>query len=245
MQSPQLVLFDLDGTLIDSAAGIFSSLDHAFAQIGVTLPPREVLRTWIGPPFHQSFPSVLGKTELVETAIAHYREHYIETGWTGHTVYPGIAELIQTLAAAGRTLAVVTTKVSVQAKKIVAALPFGAAFAHVYGADLKTTHSAKAEMIAQALGDFATAPPHAAMVGDRHFDIEGARANDVRGIGVSWGFGSVDELTRAGAHALAHTPHELARLLATSSVSAATMPATAPVPLTTAARRCRRRCADS
>ena len=232
MGSPKLVLFDLDGTLIDSAAGIFSSLDHAFAQIGVTLPPREVLRGWIGPPFHQSFPSVLGDdAELVETALAHYREHYIATGWAGHAVYPGIAQLIQALAADGRTLAVVTTKVSVQAKKIVASLPFGAGFAQVYGADARTTHSAKAEMVAQALADFAVAPEQAAMIGDRHFDIAGARANGVRGIGVSWGFGSVEELTQAGAHALAHTPQELADLLALPrAVNAAATPATAPVP---------------
>jgi len=232
VKSPQLVLFDLDGTLIDSAAGIFSSLDHAFAQIGVALPPREVLRSWIGPPFHQSFPSVLGDdAELVEAAIAHYREHYIATGWAGHAVYPGIAELIQLLAADGRTLAIVTTKVSVQAKKIVASLPFGAGFAQVYGADLKTAHSAKAEMIAQALTDFAMTPQHAVMIGDRHFDIAGARANNVRGIGVSWGFGSVEELNEAGAHALAHTPQELARLLALpQEVSAAATPAAVPVP---------------
>jgi phosphoglycolate phosphatase len=230
--SPKLVLFDLDGTLIDSAAGIFSSLDHAFAQIGVALPPREVLRTWIGPPFHQSFPTVLGDdAELVEAAIAHYRDHYIATGWAGHAVYPGIAELIQRLAADGRTLAIVTTKVSVQAKKIVAALPFGAVFAQVYGAELTTAHSAKAEMVAQALSDFAIAPAEAAMIGDRHFDIAGARANAVRSIGVSWGFGSVEELTEAGAHALAHAPHELAQLLAVPpAVSAAAMPAAAPVP---------------
>jgi phosphoglycolate phosphatase len=222
MKSPQLVLFDLDGTLIDSAAGIFSSLDHAFAQIGVALPPREVLRTWIGPPFHQSFPTVLGDdAELVEMAIAHYRDHYIATGWAGHAVYPGIAELIQRLAADGRKLAIVTTKVSVQAKKIVASLPFGPAFAQVYGADLTTAHSAKAEMIARALEDFATAPADAAMIGDRHFDIAGARANGVRAIGVSWGFGSVEELTEAGAHALAHTPHELTRLLAARALDAA------------------------
>ena len=227
MKSPQLVLFDLDGTLIDSAAGIFSSLDHAFAQVGVALPPREVLRGWIGPPFHQSFPSVLGDdAQLVETTIAHYREHYIATGWSGHSVYPGVAEVIAGLVANGCRLAVVTTKVIVQARKIVAALPFGSAFTQVYGAEPETTHSAKAEMIAQALRDFATLPEHAAMIGDRHFDIAGARATGVRAIGVSWGFGSVEELTQAGAHALAHTPHDLARLLAMpSTVSAAAVPA--------------------
>ncbi len=74
---------------------------------------------------------------------------------------------------------------------------------------MKTAHSAKAEMIAQALTDFDVAAKHAAMVGDRRFDMEGAVANRVRGIGVSWGFGSVEELRNAGAYAIVHAPGEL------------------------------------
>ena len=218
MRTPQLVLFDLDGTLIDSESGIFASLDHAFARIGVALPPRDVLRGWIGPPFYQTFPSVLGNdSELVETAIAHYREHYVATGWAQHTVYRGVAELIEALVADDRKLAVVTTKVDVQARKIVASLSFGAAFANVYAAGAKTRHSAKAEMIAQALADFGTPPAHAVMVGDRHFDMEGARASGVRAVGVTWGFGGADELRAAHADALAHAPSELAPLLGLES----------------------------
>jgi len=212
--APKLVLFDLDGTLIDSESGIFASLGHAFAQVGVALPPHEVLRTWIGPPFYQTFPSVLGDdSELIETAIAHYRDHYVATGWAQHTVYRGIAELIEALVADDRKLAVVTTKVEVQARKIVASLPFGSAFANVYAASANTQHSAKAEMIAQALADFGMPPTHAVMVGDRHFDIEGARSNGVRAFGVTWGFGSAEELRVAGADAAAHSPSELAPLL--------------------------------
>ena len=212
----RLVLFDLDGTLIDSAAGIFASLDHAFAQIGAELLPREgALRAWIGPPFHQTFPSVLGENpERIELAdSAAYRDHYIATGWTGHSIYPGIGDAIAALAADGCALGVVTTKPLPQARKIIDSLPFGAHFDRFYGPDIKTPHSAKAQMIAQALQDFAMSAANAAMVGDRHFDIEGARANDVRGIGVSWGFGSVDELHAAGADAIAHAPEELLRLL--------------------------------
>ncbi|MDR3387305.1 MAG: HAD hydrolase-like protein [Rudaea sp.] len=212
--STRLALFDLDGTLIDSATGIFASLDHAFAQIGAELPPRETLHAWIGPPFHQTFPSVLGDDpERVELAIAKYREHYIDSGWAGHSVYPGIAEAIAALAATGCALGVVTTKVQDQARKIVDHLPFGAHFQRVYGPDLKTPHSAKAQMIAQALQDFAVPAANTAMIGDRHFDIEGARANDVRGIGVGWGFGSIRELEAAGADAIAHAPRELPALL--------------------------------
>jgi len=218
---PKLVLFDLDGTLIDSEIGIFASLDHAFAQIGVALPARDVLRTWIGPPFYQTFPSILGDdSELVETAIAHYRDHYVTTGWAGHRVYPGIGGLIETLGADDRKMAVVTTKVGVQARKIVASLAFGSAFANVYAADAKAMHSAKAEMIAQALADFGAVPDQAVMIGDRHFDIEGARANGVRAIGVTWGFGSADELRAAGAQELVHSALELGAALGIEAAAA-------------------------
>jgi phosphoglycolate phosphatase len=217
----KLVLFDLDGTLINSEPGIFGSLRHAFAQIGAELPQESVLRGWIGPPFHQSFPTVLGDDPArIELAIGHYREHYLAEGWSGHAVYPGIAEVIAALVAAGCALGVVTTKHLPQARKIVAHLPFGNAFTRIYGPDAMTAHSAKAEMIAQALADFAIAPSDAAMVGDRHFDIEGARANGARAIGVAWGFGDTAELTAAGADAIAHSPTELRALLIEAALSA-------------------------
>jgi len=213
-RAPHLVLFDLDGTLIDSEPGITASLDYAFAQIGAELPPREVLRTWIGPPFRQTFPSVLGDDEArIEAAIGHYRTRFEDIGWSEHAVYDGIAELVASIAARGHVLAIVTTKPQAQAQRIIDHLPFGAAFARVYGPDAHHAHCAKAEMIAQALTDFGAQPQHSVMIGDRYFDIEGARANAVAGLGVAWGFGSVEELRAAGAHAIAHAPEELSTLV--------------------------------
>ena len=206
----RLVLFDLDGTLIDSANGIFASLDHAFAQVGAQLPAREALRAWIGPPFHQTFPSVLGDDPArIALAIEKYREHYSDSGWAGHTVYPGIAAMISAFAERDVAMGVVTTKPKAQAHLIIDHLPFGAHFVRVYGPDIKSAHCTKSEMIAQALVDFDVAAECTAMVGDRYFDIEGACANRVRGVGVSWGFGSVEELQSAGAQAIVHTPDEL------------------------------------
>ena len=213
-RSPQLVLFDLDGTLIDSEPGITASLGYAFAQIGADLPPREVLRTWIGPPFKQTFPSVLGDDALrIEAAIGHYRTRFEDVGWSEHAVYAGIAELIASLASRGPALAIVTTKPQSQAQRIIDHLPFGAAFARVYGPDAQQAHCAKAEMIAQALSDFGASAQDSMMIGDRYFDIEGARANAVRGLGVAWGFGSLEELRAAGAHAIADSPPHLSELL--------------------------------
>jgi phosphoglycolate phosphatase len=208
------VLFDLDGTLIDSEPGITACLAHAFERIGAELPAREVLRTWIGPPFRQTFPSVLGDDEArIVAAIDHYRDRFEESGWSEHAVYEGIPQLIASLVAQGDTLAVVTTKPESQARLIVDHFAFGSAFARVYGPVDRHAHRSKAEMIAEALDDFGVRAEHATMIGDRHFDIEGARANGVRGLGVAWGFGSVEELREAGAHAIAHAPSQLAPLL--------------------------------
>jgi len=210
----QLVLFDLDGTLIHSEAGIVGSLRHAFDRLGHAAPPLEELRRWIGPPLRQSFPRVIGDDPArVEQAVAYYRERFDSVGWTEHEVYPGIAELVEGLAAAGRTLAIVTTKMRVQARRIIDHLPFGHHFHEVYGPSGDGQHSEKAQMIARALADFGVAPEQAVMIGDRHFDIEGARSNSVRGLGVGWGFGSREELEQAGAEAIAATPAELAALL--------------------------------
>jgi len=218
--SRRLVLFDLDGTLIDSEPGITACLAHAFSRIGAELPAREVLRTWIGPPFRQTFPSMLGDDEArIVAAIGHYRERFEDIGWSEHAVYEGIPELIVALADAGHTLAIVTTKPQSQAQTIVDHFPFGAAFARVYGPDPTQAHCAKAEMIAQALIDFDARAEHAVMIGDRYFDIEGARANGVRGLGVSWGFGSIEELRDAGAETIVHVPSELSAMLIDESTS--------------------------
>lgn len=210
----ELVLFDLDGTLIDSEPGISASIGYAFEKVGAQMPARDVLRNWIGPPFWQTFPSVLGDDHArVEAAIDYYRVRFEDIGWSEHAVYPGIAELIAALADALRPLAIVTTKPQPQAQKIIDNLAFGRAFARVYGPDIKGRHCAKSEMIAQALLDFDAQAVNTTMIGDRHFDIEGAKANGVRAIGVTWGFGSLEELRDAGADAVAAAPAELMALL--------------------------------
>ena len=218
----QLVLFDLDGTLIHSEAGIVGSLRHAFDRLGHDAPPLEELRRWIGPPLRQSFPKVVGNDPVrIEQAVAHYRERFDAIGWSEHEVYAGIAELVDALTAQGHTLAIVTTKMQAQARRIVAHLSFGRHFRAVYGPTGDGQHSEKAQMIAQALADFGAMPAQTVMIGDRHFDIEGARSNGVRGIGVAWGFGSREELEQAGADAIAATPQELATLLQPARYAAA------------------------
>ena len=211
---PALVLFDLDGTLVDSEPGIAASVAYALKRFGLPAPTREALRAWIGPPLRESFAAVFGAGDpRVDEAVAAYRERYVASGWRELSVYPGIAETIAALRAGGSRLAVVTTKIEDQARRIVAHLPFGAAFEAVYGAPPGTTNGDKSARIARALEDFGVAGSACAMVGDRHFDVLGARANAVHAIGAAWGFGSVAELREAGADAIAAHPDQLLPLL--------------------------------
>jgi len=207
-----LCLFDLDGTLIDSEVGILGCVRHALTQLGVEHPAE--LRHWIGPPLRHSFAPLLDHDhDRIEQAVDHYHDRFHTIGWREHTVYPGIEAMIGQLQAAGHQLAVVTSKPERHARPIIEHLSFGNAFSRLYGPDPSSPHSEKASMIAAALADFGATPAQATMIGDRHFDIDGAVANRVRGIGVLWGFGSRTELEKAGAHAIARDPEHLTELL--------------------------------
>ncbi|MEO7072076.1 MAG: HAD hydrolase-like protein [Rhodanobacter sp.] len=213
-----LCLFDLDGTLIDSERGILDCVRHALARMQVPMPDPGALRAWIGPPLHTSFAPLLDHDEQrISAAIAHYHERFQSDGWHEYTAYPGTDGVIERLRAAGHELAVVTSKPRAHAAPIVASLPFGAAFSRLYGPEPGARRSEKATMIAQALADYQAAPAHTVMIGDRRFDIEGALANGVSGIGVLWGFGDRAELEHAGASAVVATPEALGDLLASTS----------------------------
>ena len=216
-----LLLFDLDGTLIDSAPGIFASIEHACMAMGVQAPAREVLRGWIGPPLGETFPCVVGTDPArVEAAIAHYRKRFDRVGWREHQVYAGVDSVIAAQRAAGHALAVVTTKLRAQAERIVSTLPFGADFERVYGPAADTRHCTKAQMIAQAMADFGHCAQATRMVGDRHYDIAGARACGVASCGVLWGYGSAGELETSVATALAEHPAALAAWFSGTAASA-------------------------
>jgi phosphoglycolate phosphatase len=206
-----LFLFDLDGTLIDSEIGVFAGIRHSLTTVGADSPDDATLRSWIGPPLRVSFGAILdGDSERVETAVEAYSQRFDETGWSEHAVYDGIPELIATLASAGHTLAVVTSKTRPHAERILAHLPFGSAFERLYAPDPSSAKSEKAEMIAAALADFGHDVADTVMVGDRLYDMEGAVANGVRGIGVLWGFGDREELNAAGAWKVVDSPSDIA-----------------------------------
>jgi phosphoglycolate phosphatase len=204
------ILFDLDGTLTDSRAGIFGCLHRAMRALGHAMDETEDLTWAIGPPTEDMFARLLapfGDTD-VDRAVTLYRRCYDERGWRENTPYDGIGAALDAFAAAGMLLFVATSKRVDFARRIVTHFGFGQ-FQAVYGAEPGRLRSHKPELIGWILQQHGIDPARAVMIGDRSFDITGAHANRLRAIGVTWGYGTRGELEQAGADGIAESPDEL------------------------------------
>jgi len=209
------VLFDLDGTIADSRVGIVRSLQHGFAAVGLAVPSDEDLEAMIGPPLAVVLPRYGVADDMVEPLITAYRSRYKPIGILEAEIYPGMRELLYALADDGVTLAVATSKPEPFAQKVVEHFDVLRPFTVVAGATFDETRMHKHDVIAHALAQLPGATPeNAIMVGDRHHDIEGARVHGLKCIGVTWGFGSVDELEHAGAWRVVDTAAQIAELVA-------------------------------
>jgi phosphoglycolate phosphatase len=216
------ILIDLDGTLVDPKAGIIASVQYALKLLGHPVPPMDELTWVIGPPLRDAFPKLGVPSADVERAVALYRENY--SGSTGTqmpgqppamfnaTVYPGIEESLSALRRADCRLIVCTSKPHVFAKPIIREKGLADYFAAIHGAELDGTRDDKAELIAHIIKTEHIDPTNALMVGDRKFDILGAKKNGLRSIGVTWGYGTITELREADASALCDQPKGLHRL---------------------------------
>lgn len=208
MVQPLHVLLDLDGTLIDPKPGIIGSIQYALRQMGVEPPAASELTWAIGPALRATFGRLLGE-ERAEAAVAHYRKHYADGAMYDAEVYPGIPAALGHLREAGHRLLVVTAKPHVFARPIVERLGLAPSMAGLYGPELDGTRDDKADLMGHVLRSEGISPNGAVMVGDRRFDLVAAHANGLRAIGVTWGYGSLDELNEAGAEALCDAPADL------------------------------------
>lgn len=213
-----LVLFDLDGTLSDSARGITASMRHALGAHDVAVPEQHVLDSFVGPPFKVALEGIGIPAEQVPGIVGTYREDYNAGRLFDNDLYPGMADLLAELHAAGVSVAVATSKPQPTARRIVA--HFGlepyltGGLDGVFGADITRPDDAKADVIVRALAALGRdAGPDVVMVGDRLHDVEGAARHGIATIGVSWGYAADDELARAGAVAVVDTAEQLAALL--------------------------------
>jgi len=207
------VLLDLDGTLTDPREGITRCIRHALTVLDRPVPPVSELLTWIGPPLHDSFRDLFdGDDALARRAVGHYRERFAGTGLYENAVYPGIERALDRLVGRGSRLVLATAKPEVYALRIVAHFGLDSRLQGVFGSRLDGGLTDKAELIAHILNRTGADAAETVMVGDRRHDMVGARANDVRPIGVGWGYGTHRELREAGAGSILDAPSELATL---------------------------------
>ncbi|WP_181189374.1 HAD hydrolase-like protein [Bombilactobacillus bombi] len=208
----QNILFDLDGTLIDSGEGIMNALRYSYQKEHLSVPLDTVLRKFIGPPLAESFEkynAIDPKSELATRLIADFQEFYEQTGWQQLTLYLQVQELLIQLQNLGKKAYITTAKPEPFAKKIIHHLQLDNYFQGIYGADLSETMH-KSDVIGACLKtEHLTDPKTCVMVGDRDTDVIGAAANDVATIGVLYGFGTQEELQQAGVIATIEQPLDL------------------------------------
>jgi phosphoglycolate phosphatase len=188
---PELVIFDLDGTLTDSAAGIVASFVHALQAVGAEVPAGDLTTRIVGPPMHHTM-AMLGLGSHTAAAVAAYRSDYTRRGWAMNTMYDGIGELLGDLRAAGVRLAVATSKAEPTATRILEHFGILDCFDVVAGASVDGTRATKSEVVAHALQQLGPRPERVVMVGDRAHDVEGAAEHGIATIVVGWGYGQSD-----------------------------------------------------
>lgn len=205
MDDAPFVIFDLDGTLADSQAGIVASFERTLADLGLVFPAERV-RELIGPPLSESFAHLGFPADEVADAVALYRRHYDEVGVDLAAPYPGVVDLIDALVDAGVALAVATAKRVDFAERMLANFGLRNRFRAVCGAALDGTLNLKIEVVDHALSQLG--PPRGAgwMVGDRRYDIRAGHARGLTPVGVLWGYGTREELEESGAAVLVDDP---------------------------------------
>lgn len=208
-----IILFDLDGTLTDSGPGIMKAGQYALRAFGIERDWRE-LSFFVGPPLSETFARFVS-AENVDAAVAKFREYYQKDGWLDNAPYPGIPALLAYLKSEGKRLFVATSKLDTMAERILEHFGLAPYFDAICGAPAgdkeagKKVSVVKAALKAAGCNDLS----RAVMVGDREHDVLGAKKNGLPCIGAVYGYGTAEELTAAGAAALADTVDELHKLL--------------------------------
>ena len=202
------ILFDLDGTLTDSGEGLMNCAKLALEYYGLPIPSEAELRTFVGPPLHDSFIRFGVPAEEADNAIKIYRSRYIPIGKFENHPYEGIQDTLEKLKALGHTLYVATSKPETMSVEILEHFDMAKYFDIIAGASFDRSRSSKEDVIAYLLdqcGDY----DEKIMVGDTAFDVIGAKAHRIPTVGVAWGYGKVEDMKNAGAVSIAYTMEEL------------------------------------
>lgn len=197
------VLFDWDGTVADTRPGIFNSVRYAIGQYGIADKPDDELRYFIGPPLYDGFEHVFGVSpELANELTDTYRVYYRDKGIFECNVYEGVGDLLRELHDTGVKTAVVSSKPKEFLDRLVEHFGLAKHLDAVVGPAMDNHNSNKTVLVNQALKELMLLPSTVAMIGDRHFDMEGAKATGVNAVGVLYGYGTEEELCKAGADAI-------------------------------------------
>ena len=197
---PELVLFDLDGTLTDSAEGVVASFRHALGELGAPVPEGDLASRIVGPPMHITMADLVG--DRAGEAMTAYRADYTTRGWAMNRTFDGVPELLADLRSAGVRLAVATSKSEPIARRILEHFGLDGFFEVIAGASPDGVRSAKADVVAHALAQLTPLPTRVLMVGDRSHDVEGAAQHGIDTVVVDWGYGGAD--FPDGSPAMAH-----------------------------------------
>lgn len=218
----QYCLFDLDGTLTDPKEGITKCVEYALNAFGITVKNRDELTPFIGPPLKDSFMEFYGfSEETALLAIEKYRERFAPVGVLENKIFGGIPEMLRALQEKGVTLAVASGKPIGFVRQILEYFGIQTYFTVIAGSELDGTRTTKEEVVEEALRqlglweekDFKKRHEICAMVGDRKFDVQGARAYGLTPVGVSFGYAAEGELEMAGAEYIADSVEELFQIL--------------------------------
>ena len=209
------ILFDLDGTLTDPKEGITKVVQYALKKHGIEVESRDELEKFIGPSLKYSFMEFYNfSEEQALQAVEDYREYFKPIGLYENEVYPGIVALLEELHSRDMKLFIATSKPTVFASQIAAHFNMDKYFTEIVGSQLDGTRVEKDEVIGYILEKYnLTQKDHIIMVGDRKFDISGAKKHGLQTIGVSYGYSEDNELEEAGACCIADTVEQLATYL--------------------------------
>ena len=208
------ILFDLDGTLTDPKEGIINSIVFALNKLGIHENFIDELDTFIGPPLRDSFLKRYNLTnELADNAMIYYREYFSVKGIYENRIYPGVKELLESLYAHNYKLFVATSKPTIFAVEVLRYFKIDSYFNEIIGSNLDNSRTDKTEIISYLLATCGLQSSDSIMIGDRKHDIIGAKNNSMRTIGVTYGYGSLEELLSYQPDYIVNNCKEIAALL--------------------------------
>jgi len=208
------IIFDLDGTLSESAEGITKSVQYMLEKFGIIEPDLKKLECFIGPPITVSLKSLYGfDDDKAWQGVMYYRERFEKKGIYENRPYDGVENMLKKLKAAGKTLAIATSKPQPQTEIIIRRYGFDKYLDCVIGPDPKSKTTTKSDVVSYVIDRLGCDKNATVMVGDKHHDINGAKDNGIKSIGVLYGYGSKQELEESGADVIVDSVAELEEIL--------------------------------